>query len=232
LSGGKAAADMTSQLPVVLPRLGWQLPFVLATCQGGIAMSARGVPRSAAIVFLVFGVGLVVSRPIVRGEPATTAEQAVKRDTKPGAAAKRDGNAWSLAMLTGDFDTLVNYTHPALVQRSGGKDKLIGKLRKASDNMRAEGYRIVESSVAEPLQIVRAGDEMHAVLPLKEVIVRAKHGELHSSGYLLGVSRDDGRTWKFINGSALTEKDVREMLPNYNRKLRLPAHNQPTFVPK
>jgi hypothetical protein len=86
--------------------------------------------------------------------------------------------------------------------------------------------------VAEPLQVVKAGDEMHAVLPLNEVIVREKHGELHSSGYLLGVSRDGGKTWKFINGSALTENEVRQMLPNFNRKLRLPAHKQPTFVPK
>jgi hypothetical protein len=177
--------------------------------------------RRRAIVACAQLVALVVSTG-ARGEPPMS----------PAAAAKRDANARNLAELTEDFDTFVRYTHPAVVQSLGGRDKFIGWLRKVSASRRAEGYRIVESSAAEPLQIVKAGDELHAVLPLKHVTVREKHGELHSPGYLLGVSDDGGRTWKFINGSALTEKDLRNLLPNYNRKLKLPAHKPSTYVPK
>jgi hypothetical protein len=114
-------------------------------------MSTSGATSPAAIVALIFGMGLVVPT-IVRGEAAKTADEAAKRDTNPGAAAKRDGNAWGLAMLTGDFDTLVNYTHPAVVQSSGGKDKLIARLRSASDNRRAEGYRIIGGRAASGRQ--------------------------------------------------------------------------------
>jgi hypothetical protein len=73
---------------------------------------------------------------------------------------------------------------------------------------------------------------LHAVLPTKHVTLREKHGELHSPGYLLGVSGDGGKTWKFITVSALTRKDVRDLLPNYNSKLKLPADKPSTYVPK
>jgi hypothetical protein len=99
--------------------------------------------------------------------------------------------------------------------------------------MKAEGYRIVSNSVGAPLAIVKAGDELHAILPQEQVIeIAAKRGELRAPGHLLGASSDGGKTWRFIDAAPLTADNVRQVFPNFNPKLKLPAKAQPTFVPK
>ena len=99
--------------------------------------------------------------------------------------------------------------------------------------MKTEGLRIVSVSAGTPLAIVKAGDELHAILPQEQVLdVPAKHGELRAPGHLLGVSRDGGKTWKFLDAAGLTPETVRQYLPNYNPKLTLPPRAEPKFFAK
>jgi hypothetical protein len=158
-----------------------------------------------------------------RGEPAKT----------PGEAARRDANAMLFAFLKNDVDTYVSYAHPKVIEKMGGKEKLIASLHKGFESMRADGHHLVKAAAGSPLQIVKAGDELHAVLPLQEVInVPAKRGEIHMPGHLVGVSRDGGKTWKFFNATALSKEAVRQYLPNYNDKLKLPARKRPVSLTK
>ena len=61
-----------------------------------------------------------------------------------------------------------------------------------------DGQRLVSATVGASIQMVKAGDELHAILPLEEIsVVRGKDGEFHEQAYLLGVSSDDGKTWRF-----------------------------------
>jgi hypothetical protein len=157
------------------------------------------------------------------GEPPTNA----------GAAAKRDGNAMTFALLRRDYETYVSYRHPALIKKAGSKEKLIATLERRRAGLEGDGQRLMSATVGAPIQMVKAGDELHAILPLEEIsVVRGKDGEFHEQAYLLGVSSDAGKTWKFIDIRRMTPNDVRQLLPNYNSKLKLPAHKAPTFVPK
>jgi len=185
-------------------------------------MSTRGTRRAVLLASTLWAVAIVASWP-ARGEPAKT----------PGEAARRDANAMLFAMLTSDFDTYVTYAHPKLIETMGGKAKLIATYQKGAEGMRADGHYLVKAAAGAPTQVVKAGDELHAVLPLMEIAnVPAKHGELHMPGHLLGVSRDGGKTWKFFNATALSKADVRQFLPNYNDKLKLPARKPPVSVLK
>ena len=60
----------------------------------------------------------------------------------------------------------------------------------------------------------------------------APGGELHLEGYLLGVSGDGGKTWTFLDAEKLTAANVRQVLPSYDPRLKLPEKKQPKFVPK
>ena len=169
-------------------------------------------------------VGLMVAAsPAARAEPARS----------PGDAAKVEANAMSQALLKGDFEGFASYTHPAMIKMAGGKKKLIEMLQRALADMKTEGLRIVSVSAGAPLAIVKAGDELHAILPQEQVLdVPAKRGELRAPGHLLGVSRDGGKTWKFLDAAGLTPETVRQYLPNYNPKLTLPPRVEPKFFAK
>src|SRR5688572_22606519 len=139
-------------------------------------MSSRGTRRAILLAPTLWAVATVATGP-ARGEPAKT----------PGEAARRDANAMLFASLTKDFETYVTYIHPKMIERMGGKEKLIATLRDGFESMRADGHHFVKASAGAPLQIVKAGDELHAVLPLQEVInVPAKRGEIHLPGHLVG----------------------------------------------
>jgi hypothetical protein len=153
--------------------------------------------------------------------------------THAGEAAKRDGNDRNFALLRRDYETYVSYMHPALFKVLGSKEKIISTLERRRGRLEADGERMVASLVGEPIQLVKAGSELHAILPQEDItVVRGRKGEFHAVGYLLGVSNDDGKTWKFIDISRMGPKDVRQLLPNYNGKLKLPPRKAPTFVPK
>jgi hypothetical protein len=185
-------------------------------------MSTRGTRRAVLLASALWAVAILAPRP-ARGEPAKT----------PGEAARRDANEMLFAFLRGDFETYLIYAHPKLIEKWGGKEKFIATLQKGYKMMRTDGHHPVKATAGAPIQIVKAGDELHAVLPTMEISnVPAKHGELQMPGHLVGVSRDGGKTWKFFNATALSKADVRQFLPNYNDKLKLPARKAPVSVTK
>jgi hypothetical protein len=146
-------------------------------------------------------------------------------------AAVRDGNAMYEAFRDGDLDRFASYTYSGLIQVLGGKERMLELLRKGEADMAAEGYRFTSGHVAAPTEVLTAGPELHALLPLTQVLT-APGGELHVQGHLLGISADGGKTWTFIDTGRLTPENVRQVVPNFNPGLRLPGKAQARFIPK
>jgi hypothetical protein len=146
-------------------------------------------------------------------------------------AAKRDGIAMYQAFHSGDLERFAAYTYPGLLKLLGGKQKMIAMLQKETSDMAAEGFRFKSAMVGAPTQLVAAGAQLQAMLPLNQVMT-APGGEMHLEGHVLGVSSDGGKTWTFIDAEKLTAGNVRKVLPNYDPRLELPGKKEPTFVPK
>jgi hypothetical protein len=146
-------------------------------------------------------------------------------------AARRDANAMYDAFRRGKLDEFAAYTYPGLLKMAGGKQKMVEMLEKGLADMAKEGFRFVSGVVSPPTQVVKAGAELHALLPMKQVM-SAPGGELNLASHLLGISSDGGKTWTFIDSAKLTPANVREILPIYNPELKLPPRTEPKFVPK
>ena|SRR5215831_6530483 len=108
---------------------------------------------------------------------------------------------------------------------------MIAIVQKGISDMAADGYRFKSAAVGAPTQLLAVGGELHAMLPLTQVMT-APGGELHLEGYLLAVSSDRGKTWTFVDAEKLTADNVRQVLPNYDPRLQLPAKKEPRFVPR
>jgi len=145
-------------------------------------------------------------------------------------AARRDGKAMYDAFRKGRLDEFASYTYPGLIKQAGGKKKMIEVLEKGLADMAREGFRFVSGVVSPPIQIVKAGSEIHALLPLEQVM-SAPGGQLNLAGHLIGISADGGKTWTFIDSGKLTAGNIRQILPNYNPELKLPPKTEPKFVP-
>src|SRR5204862_5262728 len=131
----------------------------------------------------------------------------------------------SAALTSGNYARLVELTYPKIVEMIGGRDKMIETLRRGSEDMKAHGSAILGAEVSEPKEVVTVGDRQFAILPMT-VRVRVPDGTLRSTGFLIAVSEDHGKTWTFIDGAGLKEK-LAQVLPEFPPQLLcLPVSNQ------
>jgi hypothetical protein len=70
----------------------------------------------------------------------------------------------SAALTSGNYARLVDLTYPKLVEMIGGRDKMIEVLRSGTEDMKAHGSAILGAEVAEPPEIVTAGDKQFAIV--------------------------------------------------------------------
>lgn len=125
------------------------------------------------------------------------------------------------AFIEGNFERLADYTHSKLVELIGGREKLLGFLRKSVDEMKAEGFVPLSSVPAAPTQVLRVGRQTYAIVPLK-FKMRAPRQILVSDSFMIAVSDDEGKNWKFLSGASIDEEKLKLLLPDAAGKLKLP----------
>jgi hypothetical protein len=128
----------------------------------------------------------------------------------------------SRAFIEGDFERLADYTYPKLVELIGGREKLVEFLRKSVGDMKAEGFVPLSSVPSAHTQVLRAGRHTYAIVPLK-FKMRAPDQILVSDSFMIAVSDDEGRSWKFLSGASVDEAKLKVLLPDAAGKLKLPT---------
>lgn len=124
------------------------------------------------------------------------------------------------ATKAGDFATVIDLTHPKLVDKLGGREKAIATTTAMMKEMAENGLVIESVVVGEPEEPVRAGADLYLLVPTTmSASMRGK--KINGNSALLGVSTDDGKTWKFIDcspGSA----EIRGDFPNIPKSITIP----------
>jgi hypothetical protein len=137
----------------------------------------------------------------------------------------------STAFTTANYDRLVDLTYPKVVELLGGREKMIELLRHGTEDMKSRGSVIVGADVAEPKDVITAGDKRFAIVPMT-VHVKVPEGTLRAPGFLLAVSTDGGKAWTFIDGAGLTREKLTQVFPDLPSELSLPALERPVLEPK
>jgi hypothetical protein len=142
---------------------------------------------------------------------------------------RQQAEAMSKAVLERDHETLADFTHPRIVEVAGGRDKLIERVRQMAKEMDASGLQMVANEVGEPGEPVVEGGKAYVILP---TTLRLKGPKVRgvSESYLLGVSTDGGKSWKFADGAGLSKPEARKQIfPDLPAGLRLPEKKLPVF---
>jgi hypothetical protein len=84
--------------------------------------------------------------------------------------------------------------------------------------------------VVRPGEFLTEGDYTFVVVPTK-LDMTIPCGKAVAKSYLLGISPDGGKTWKFVDGSGMENKEFREKgLPKLPAKLKLPVKEMPEIT--
>ncbi len=125
------------------------------------------------------------------------------------------------AMLEDDHGKLVDLTLPLVVEKVGGRQKMIQSLDSTARGLKV---RWPERAVklGEPTGLVRGGEDWYGVIPFTLELRQPGRSETARS-FLVGVSTDRGMSWKFLDGGVSTSRaQLQSLLPNFPSNLPLP----------
>lgn len=141
----------------------------------------------------------------------------------------KDAQKIMTATIHLDYETLIRYTHPNLVQAAGGKEEMLMMIKEGMGELKSQKMSIDTVVFGQPGEIHEAGEELHTLLP-ENIVMSTPMGKLISKSTLLAVSNDKGISWVFLEvGSTLNNDNISDLLPNFNKKLNIPTNPKPVL---
>jgi len=131
------------------------------------------------------------------------------------------------ATVSSEWETVVKYTYPKIIQMMGGKEQMISIMVNA---MQEQQVKIISAEIGEPGEIYTSGEDNLFCLVPETITIEIPNGKIKSESYLLAVSENKGSRWYFIDTAQLNMDNVQEMLPDYNMELVIPTKKPPVFV--
>ena len=134
------------------------------------------------------------------------------------------------ATIAGDYAKVIDHTYPTAVKELGGRKKAIEFMESSMKQFKDKGISITKYEVSEPVDFHTEGDNTFVVVPAT-LEMKVPAGKIRGKTYLLGISSDKGKSWKFLDGTGLHDKEFRDkVLPKMPAKLKLPERGKPEII--
>lgn len=135
--------------------------------------------------------------------------------------------ACSVAAISGDDKKVVSCTLPQVVKRVGGTNAMLDLLRNGREQLRAEKRELLSVNVYAPDGFIsgRSTGDTYAILK-SHTAMKVATGTLHQSSYLIAVSTDKMKSWRFIEGVGLDDQKIKDVLPSFPSSVKLPASEE------
>lgn len=157
--------------------------------------------------------------------PASTAASEQKEYPNLKAQAKELAEAFSRK----EFDKVASLTYPKLVEMMGGHEKMASYMSEGVQQIEARKVKFFSYTIGEPKDIISVGPELFAIVP-STLKMKVPSGILTSQSFMIGVSKDRGENWTFVDGSGGVETEKLKLLfPAAADKLKLPEIKQPVL---
>lgn len=126
-----------------------------------------------------------------------------------------------------DWETLIDLTHPRVIERAGGRQAMSDSLRRAADELGSWGSELLSTEVGEAIQVRAIDNEIFAVVPFW-MVIRNRQGTFRYEDSMVGISNDNGVTWRFVSNMKQTSFDG--LFPEAAGKVLLSGPGVPTPV--
>jgi hypothetical protein len=134
--------------------------------------------------------------------------------------------ACAKALLAADDDKIVACMPQQALALAGGREQTIADMRRGRAQMNRDGVAFEAADIQPPKDVISSGGELFAVLP-ERLTMRVPKGRVVQDSYLLGISLDEGTSWKFVDGATLSHRNVSMLFPSFPSTLTLPVVAEP-----
>ena len=141
---------------------------------------------------------------------------------------KKQAARFASATFNGDHKTVIDLTYPALIELSGGREMMQKLITDKIESIRKRGITKFDGAVGSPGKFYKAGTQIHCLIP-EYIVFKMPKGHYAGESYLLGVSDDKGKNWKFLDVGSMPLAILHKLLPNFNNELVIPQSGKPVY---
>jgi hypothetical protein len=133
------------------------------------------------------------------------------------------------AIVKKNYEKVAELTHAKIIALLGGRAKMIELTRRKVEKLESDGIKRLSGRAVLPATIERSGKTLYCLIPVTYRVDTGEAKVLVKSPFL-GVSIDDGKSWKFLD-TEVGEEKLRKLLPEIPRNLKFPAEVEPVVEP-
>lgn len=140
-----------------------------------------------------------------------------------GLAERVQGDVESMvrALYSGDVATVVDYTHPILLEGLGGREQARAAVQAWVSPMLKKGIRLVSLTFPRPPEFVETDQAVFAIVPTLSVMELGGQ-RVESRNYQFGVLDGDHMRWRYAEGSRIKSENVHSLFPSFPKGHRFP----------
>lgn len=153
----------------------------------------------------------LLSNPSAPQGPESADIEAVQADVR------RNFNA----VYAGDVDTVLELTHPKIIELMGGASQARAVLEKMLREFKSSGMKLEVLTFPEKPSFAKSDAHDFAIVPTKSTIV-VKGQRLESLNYQFGVRERGAAKWTYIEGSRITAANVGTFFPDFPSNYQFP----------
>ncbi|ANF51355.1 hypothetical protein A0O34_12920 [Chryseobacterium glaciei] len=120
-----------------------------------------------------------------------------------------------------NYDAFSNYVYDGVIKMYGNKKKMIDASVDAINQMEKAGYTFKDVTFSEVSDIINNKAELQTVVHQK-IEMETPKGKILGDYYLIGISKDNGKLWKFIDTAGKNISEMIKYFPNLSSKLNIP----------
>jgi hypothetical protein len=136
--------------------------------------------------------------------------------------------AYARAHIREDFEALLNFTYPDLIEKAGSREDMKKTLILIKENQKKNGLNLQSYKVKDQITFSKVGQEIHAIVPIT-TISKAPGGRLTQESFLIAVRPESNGNWYFIETTLLDERNLPKVIPSWDNSLMLPNKQAPIF---
>jgi hypothetical protein len=123
----------------------------------------------------------------------------------------------------GDYDGIVEATHPSLIAQAGGEEKFRASMENAVSMLQSGKIKVGDDQLGTPSDLHEAADEWVCFVPKRNTI-EVDGRKVRSQGFYVAVRKKSDSEWKFLDGAGMRNNPdmLWTLLPDLPRGVEIP----------
>lgn len=137
-------------------------------------------------------------------------------------------NSYYSAKMCDDYQTLLGFTYPDVVEKAGGSDNVLKAIELIHETQRKKGFVLQEFKSKPPIQLTKTSEETHAIVPVTTVS-KVPGGKVFNEGHIIVVGTEENSRWYIIETTSLDDGNVNKVLASWDNTMLIPFKKAPIY---